>query len=192
MNKLRCILYLCVLSVAIAGMGSCAKYKSTVAKPYTGDTTRYCNDPNAVNYNWNFPGVPDSTVCFYPTDVFAGVYLCHDSIYLASSGLFIRADTLILTIIKHTETAMTLSGFCPTPSVINMTAGLQFSASIDTAVGDSVTDISGQLLCGVPDTIAGNITQNQLDDSIIYINFTVSDDTGLITNHQGSARLLHK
>src|SRR5579872_3418748 len=83
------------------GVCSCSKYKDTKATADPRLTNPYCNDTNAVNYNWGFPGKPDSTVCFYPTDVFKGIYTFNDSIFLQPLGIFVRADTFLLTIRKH-------------------------------------------------------------------------------------------
>lgn len=174
------------------GVYSCKKYTDPVSKEDPRLTKLYCNDPDAVNYNWNFPGTPDSTVCYYPTDVFAGTYELRDSIFFDSSHLFIQANIFYITIRKHNKTEMAIMGFCPDGDSILLTAGPNFTATLDTLVGDSTSRILGQRICGYADTINGNLVKDQLNDSIIYFSLRVSSDTGLITNHVGRAKLKFK
>ncbi len=188
-RQMQKIVTTAVLIILIAGaIFSCNKYKSP--KGYTDPnlTNHYCNDPNGVNYNWGFPGIPDNTVCFYPTDVFAGKYLFKDSVYLQSGYLFIFADSIILTIKKLTDSQMCIYGMCPNGDSILMTATPLFTAYVDTVIGDSVTNW-GQSYCGSADTIVGSISQNRID-SILTISFQVASDSGIITMHTGSAKLI--
>lgn len=177
-----------LIAIGIGALLSCAKYKDP--KGYTDPrlTNHYCNDPNAVNYNWGFPGIPDNSVCYYPTDVFAGKYLFHDSIFLQSNGLFILADSFIITIKKVNDSVMSVFGMCVNGDSILMKAMLTFTASVDTTEGDSVTNY-GQPLCGANDTINGTISQNRLD-SVLTIAFQVAADSGVTTLHSGSAYLI--
>jgi hypothetical protein len=188
MNKTLTIFILILLA---AGVYSCKKY---VDKPAVKDprlSKPYCNDPNAVNYNWDFPGTPDNSVCFYPTDVFAGVYELHDSAFLAATGWYVASDTVMLTIRRHSTTKMGVSGFCSNGDSLLMTAGLTFMATVDTLIGDSIT-FQGQAFCSLADTINGTITKDRINDSFLYINLFVSSDTGVITNHIGTAKLKYK
>jgi hypothetical protein len=155
-------------------------------------TQLYCNDPDAVNFNWNFPGTPDSSVCFYPTDVFAGTYELKDSVYFDSSHLFIQANTFYITIQKHTKTKMAILGLCLNGGSVLLTARPNFSATLDTMVGDSTSKIMGQRICDLADTINGSLSKDQLNDSIIYFSLRISSDSGLITNHIGRAKLKFK
>lgn len=70
---------------------SCEKWQDSKADsdPRLQDR-KYCNDPDAVNFNWGFPGVPDSTKCIFPTDLYVGTYSFTDSIYSSNNLL----DTL--------------------------------------------------------------------------------------------------
>jgi len=188
-NRLISILLLLLI---VLGIYSCAKYKDVPAVQDPRLTNPYCNDPAAVNYNWGFPGKPDNTICFYPTDVFSGVWQLNDSIFFDSSGLFVRADTFLITIAKKTDTTMSLQGFCASGNLLQLTARLSFPATIDTTIIRSDSLVMGQPLCITTDTVNGTITQNIINDSIIYIAFQVWSDTGVITSHLGTARLLHK
>lgn len=181
-----------ILTFAVLGLFSCKKYTDPVSKVDPRLVQLYCNDPYAVNYNWNFPGTPDSTTCFYPTDVFQGTYELSDSVYFDSSGLFISANTFYITIRKHSKTKMAILGFCPWGDSIRLTASANYSATLDTLVGDSTTLNRGQMICGLPDTLSGSITKDQLNDSIIYFSLHVSSDTGIATNHIGRAKLKFK
>jgi len=183
-HKIILILLLTCLSL------SCNKWVDP--KPVTDPrlTNPYCNDPTAVNYNWGFPGKPDNTVCFYPTDMFAGRFLFIDSIYSESGlnfGNFLYAltDTLSVTTLSHTK--MTIAGFCSTGSIMKLTA-LTFTATVDTTVGDTLTTTQGQLLCRTKDTVYGTIFYSRTD-SLLHINFQVMSDTGL-SSHVGKARKL--
>jgi hypothetical protein len=167
---------------------SCAKYKDSKAVTDPRLTNPYCNDPTAVNYNWGFPGKPDNTVCFYPTDVFKGVYLYHDSVFLPPpSGIFIHADSLVLYIHRLSNTKISILGFCSNGDSLLLTASPLYVASIDTTEGDSVTNW-GQRFCSAGDTVNGTVTKDRINDSLMYFSFQVASDTGIVTTHIGSAR----
>ena len=176
------------LVILLAGViFSCNKYVSP--KGYDPHlTNHYCNDPKAVNYNWGFPGVPDNTVCFYPSDVFAGKYKFYDSVYLQANYIFIHSDSVLITINKVNDSQIAVYGMCPNGDSLLMTATPLFVAYVDTTEGDSVTNW-GQMYCQVKDTINGTISQNRID-SVLTINFQVASDTGVITIHNGSAILM--
>jgi len=181
--------------VIIAGslMGlvfSCAKYKDPKAVTDPRLTNPFCNDPTAVNYNWGFPGKPDQSVCFYPTDIFKGVYVYHDSVFLPPpSGIFIHSDSLVLYIRKLSNTRISILGFCSNGDSLTLTASPLYVATIDTdktLIDSSV--IWGQPFCGIGDTVSGTVTKDRLNDSLMYFNFQVASDTGVVTTHIGSAR----
>ncbi len=176
------------------GVYSCKKYTDPKALNDPRLTNPYCNDPEAVNYNWGFPGKVDNSICFYPTDVFQGVYEYHDSITFTSSGQYVYADTFIMTINRHSSTKMAMIGFCSSGDSLLLTAGVGFVASLDTTIGrdDSTVINKGQGLCSVQDTVNGTITKDMINDSILYISFTVYSDTGVVTNHIGTAKLKYR
>jgi hypothetical protein len=181
-----------LLAVGTVFVLSCIKYKDTKATPDPRLTNPYCNDPNAVNYNWGFPGKPDSTVCFYPTDVFSGTWEYHDSVFVQPSGLFIYADSFVMTITKLSRTKMTVSGFCGGGGSLTLTAGLLFIATVDTTIGDSLLNATinadeGQPFCMPQDTVNGTFTKNIISDSMMSIVLTVNSDTGVISTHIGTA-----
>jgi len=171
---------------------SCAKYKDTKATPDPRLTNPYCNDPTAVNYNWGFPGVPDSSICFYPTDVFNGTWEYHDSVFVQPSGLFIYADSFVMTITKLSKTQMTVLGFCSGGGSLNLTAGPLFVATVDSTIKDSLLNATigadeGQPFCIAQDTVNGTFTKDIISDSIIHVSLTVNSDTGVVSTHIGTA-----
>lgn len=161
-------------------IGACQKYKDKVTNGDPRLTNPYCNDPNAVNYNWGFPGKPDSTICIFPNQLFVGRYVYYDSIYQADYS-FSYASTDTLLIFSTSHTALKMVGFCPIGDTMSLTAGISYVATVDT------TEVKGQTLCRIQDTVSGTITKN-LADTIaeVHINFTVYADTGT-TYHIGTA-----
>ncbi len=189
---MRYISVFILLLFAGVGVWSCKKYTDPKAVSDPRLTNHYCNDPTAVNYNWNFPGIADNTVCFYPTDLFQGVYELHDSVFFKTDGFFISADTIELTINKHSTTKMGVSGFCSSGDSLIMTTAISYVATLDTTLGDSTTLTKGQALCSVADTVNGTIVRDRINDSIIYVYFTVYSDTGVVSTHMGTAKLKYK
>jgi len=170
---------------------SCAKWKDP--KPYTDPqlTNPYCNDPNAVNYNWGFPGKPDNSLCFYPNSLFVGSYMYYDTMY--NDTLFVGADSFIIniTIPSNSETKMTLSGFCGGSGSISLTGLPGYEATVDTVVGDTSTFNQGQIMCSVGDTINGYILRDRVDSpAVLHFFLQVSFGDTTVINHYGSAKLI--
>jgi len=185
-RSMRCIV--AVLLIFILGgvvFSSCKKWQDPSATHPPGlDTMFYCNIPTAVNYNWGFPGTADNSLCFYPTDVFTGSYMMHDSVY--QDTLFLLADSFLVSINRLSDTTMSVAGFCKNGNSIIMSADLSYTATVDTMVGDSLT-FRGQLLCRMLDTVAGFISKDKFDTTLLHVTFMVASDTGVAT-HYGSAR----
>src|SRR5947208_3141374 len=87
---------LMALGVLFLISASCKKYTDQPGKSDPRLARKYCNDPSAVNYNRDFPGTEDNSICYYPTDVFKGQYTFTDSIYSGASVL-VSQMPLILT-----------------------------------------------------------------------------------------------
>lgn len=174
--------------VLLTGFGfSCKKWKDPAPVDDPRLTNPYCNDPEAVNYNWGFPGKPDNTVCYYAADLFAGRYRFYDTAYLSSSEFYVLADSFDIEISRISNSKITLSGICGSGSLM-MTAGEAYTATIDTTVVvDSFSVNQGQLFCRPVDTVVGTFTRDKVDSSLIYVEFTVRSDTG-VTVHTGRAR----
>lgn len=156
------------------------------------DQRKYCNDPDAVNYNWGFPGTADSTVCFYPSDLFQGTWLFTDSVY-NSQDQFDSAGSLVtytLHFFGYNKKKLALTGFCgPADSLILTAERSSFRAYADTTIMTSDTTFGyGQFFCRTLDTLTGFFTKD-LTDSLgnrMLIDLRVVSDTG-INFHRGTA-----
>ena len=149
----------------------------------------YCNDPFAINYNWNFPGTPDNTTCFYPIDIFGGSYMLTDSIYDADY----QPDTVLkypirLFSLNSSRIKIGITGFCD-KDTLELTADRFYKAfldSMDAKINGFDAKLSGQLACRTVDTISGYIQKSQSDSNKLSIYFTIASDTGL-SYHKGTA-----
>ncbi|MBC7553481.1 MAG: hypothetical protein H7257_05840 [Taibaiella sp.] len=178
------------LAVFTLGFSACKKWEDPAAVSDPRLTNPYCNDPDAVNYNWGFPGKPDNTLCYFPTDLFKGTWLLVDSVYITSTGLFIHADSIYLNIypIAQSHTKLAVLGFCGGGDTLKMTAAAaSYNAAVDTTLGDSLTN-RGQKWCRIQDTVNGSIFNSRID-SMLHITLQVISDTG-VTTHLGKARRL--
>jgi len=182
---MRYILYSILLATTVVVvLFSCKKWTDPAAVNDPRLTNPYCNDPNAVNYNWGFPGRPDDSLCFYPVDLFRGTYIFQDSIFLLNGTyVFTRLDTLHLYALSQTKLAVL--GFCPIGDTMHLTAGPTYIATVDTTLGDSTFVNRGQLLCRIQDTVSGTITKDRIDTTLLHISLQVVSDTG-ITVHSGT------
>lgn len=169
--------YYLLLIVVLAS--ACKKYQDPA--PFTDDRikTPYCNDPTAVNYNWDFPGIPDNTVCIYPTQIFEGNYFYRDSLY-DKNGELTKVDSFPIYILALDTVHMKLGGFCPSTE-FTAKATRYFQFTIDSLLGD------GQDFCGNDDTISGKGKKSGIADTISFkFDYQIQTDTGLVT-HTGTA-----
>ncbi|XZF12475.1 hypothetical protein ACTHGU_11840 [Chitinophagaceae bacterium MMS25-I14] len=185
-GQMRYRYHIILITLVVAGFFSCKKYKDTPGiRPPQLDSQKYCNDPTAVNYNWGFPGVPDNSVCFYPTQLFSGTYSFKDSVYTPDERLA-RIDSFVLQLNALTHSQFSVSGFCTSGGALNFTASRYYSATVDTTVADSSTGVYGQIFCSIADTVNGTFTKSHTNDSIFTVSLTVISDTGT-TTHRGTA-----
>ncbi len=189
MNKSRSKYQFVVLffTVLVTGFVACKKYTDPAPTTDPRLTNPYCNDPAAVNYNWGFPGVPDNSKCFYPTDLFAGNYLYVDSVFDNNTGIYLSSDTLHLTLRALSHTKLVCTGFCGSGDSFLLTA-YNYTATLDTLVGDTTTVTKGQFGCVRTDTVSGTIVDNLLDTTF-HVNLQYKSDT-VIKNHIGRAHKL--
>ena len=171
---------LAVLLLLLIAAASCKKYTD---EPGQGDprlTRKYCNDPEAVNFNRDFPGTPDNSVCYYPADAFKGTYTFIDSIY---SGTKLQAErTLQLQLTAGSKVKFTVLGLCGNGSgAMTFTANRQLRAVADTTITGK-----GQLFCRSRDTVSGTLTQSLTDSTRLQFSLNVVSDTGT-TLHRGTA-----
>lgn len=143
----------------------------------------YCNDPEAINYNWNFPGTPDNSTCFYPDEIFNGTYKITDSTF---DGTY-KFDTASLreftiTISSEDRRHLKVSGYPLHPNCtlnnVALTADRYYRASIDSTFlppPDSSL-LGGLSVCGT-DTISGYFTRIANTD-LLQLSLTIRGDTG--------------
>ncbi len=171
--------------VFLLALAACSKGDNTGADISGQLTNTYCNDPEAVNYNWNFPGKPDNSICFYPKDVFAGQYSFSDSIYNGDLELKRVVDiTLNITAISNNK--LRITGFCSNADSLKLTADRFYKAYADSTILQDSTLLPGQVTCRQVDTIAGFFIKDKGDSTKLKINITVLSDTGL-NYHLGTA-----
>jgi hypothetical protein len=176
----------------VFSISSCKKWKDSIA---TDDPRlhgrKYCNDPEAVNYNWGFPGVPDNSICVFPSDLYKGTYTYTDSIY-NSNDVFdslLSKQTYTIQVIVLSKKRIAIIGFCSNDTLFFTAGRTTYSASADSTLKLNDSTIAfGQPMCRILDTLSGTITKNSLDttNTKIKFNWTVVSDTS--TNyHRGTA-----
>jgi hypothetical protein len=177
-----------LLLLTITEMASCKKWKDEKGPTDPRLSRKYCNDPEAVNYNWDFPGTPDNSVCFYPSDGFKGAYSFTDSIFNAADNKFIKTINYTLYFGPRGKQKFAVSGFCSNTDSVFFTSNRYYRALGDTLVRFSrdTTTGAGQLFCRTLDTLSGSIDRVGNNDSFFNISLTVVSDTGT-TLHTGTA-----
>ncbi len=159
-----------ILLFLLVATAACSNYTDPDPISDPRLTTPYCNDPSAINFNWDFPGVPDNSVCFYPSEVFAGNYIWHDT--LLNDNLTPRSfDSSFVTISQLDTTRVKLVGRCSTD--LFLTTNKFLNIVIDSVVNN------GQIFCRPTDTIVGQgLKIGFADDTKFTIDYTIFSDTG--------------
>jgi hypothetical protein len=188
MKDLRGLMAFAVLmSVIIIACKKSDSQNASAADGYNLDNP-YCNDPEAVNYNHGFPGKPDNSICFYPTDVFDGVYTFEDQVFYSTEYIFSpeASDTFDITLKPVSRTQMQVFGICKGGEAIKFTADKYYRAVGDsTFVVDSLK-LPGQIFCNnTKDTVTGIITRTPYSDTLT-LSLAVVSDTGIVY-HTGKA-----
>lgn len=168
--------------VASIFMGSCSKYKDEAGEYDPRLKRPYCNDPEAVNYNWDFPGTPDSTVCYYPEDMLSGNYTLLDSIYSSDDVLdTLGIRTVYFSVYPLSRGNIGLVGLCGSDTLFFTTDRFYFIAA------DSLFE-QGQPYCSPLDTFTGTMRYFPGDTSYLQLNLTVDGGTlSGIRYHRGTA-----
>jgi hypothetical protein len=173
-----------ILTLAVA-LYSCKKWKDEAPTPDDRLTRPYCNDPEAINYNWDFPGKPDNTTCFFPSDIFSGTFSFTDSVYNGD----LQYDTFYtynITLTSVSKSKFTVGGFCQGGKALNFTADRFYKSSADSLMMPDSTFLKGQIGCRTTDTLSGTILADSKGDKTLRINFTILTDTGT-AYHMGTA-----
>lgn len=175
-----------VILMVVVTLFSCKKWKDEQAVTDPRLTRPYCNDPEAVNYNWDFPGKPDNTTCFFPTDIFNGAYTFTDSVYSGDLE-YNTSYTFNISLIPQSKSKFLLSGFCNggTAKNLTLTADRYYKAAVDSLILPDSSFMSGQVGCRPIDTLSGSII-GEANKNKLRISFTVLSDTGT-TYHIGTA-----
>ncbi len=164
----RTFFFLCLFSFLF----SCKKYKDP--NPITDPRIKnhYCNDPSAVNFNWDFPGIADNTVCIYPSDIFEGNFKLYDTT-INDLDSVLKTDSFNIEISKVDTTKLTLSGFCGT-KIFTAKANRYMKFELDSIIS------FGQSFCNSTDTIIGNgYRKTFADTASFYFNYLLQTPTGI-------------
>lgn len=185
-------MYKSIVFVAALGLlvMACAKKEEpTNPNKVSSELERpYCNDPEAINYNYTFPGKPDNSICYYPTQIFKGKYLFMDSVYDGDNKLR-SVQNVVIDLSATNNVDLTLSGFCGVDNPLKITADRYYKATLDSTVitKDGINyNLNGQLLCRSSDTISGYLLKNKTDSMRLTFSLTVAADSGY-SYHRGTA-----
>lgn len=156
---------------------SCSTYTDP-EKPDIDDQlqNKYCNIPTAVNYNWNFPGKEDNSICFYSWDFYEGRWQFINDVYAANNNVEkLYSDTIVLSFSKNAaDTAkaeMQVSGWCGSGN-FNILIDRFYIAKTDTMPNG----FNYQIVC--LDTISGTLEKNIMDTSTLSLKMSVLSPNG--------------
>jgi len=186
-SMMRSTLKKAILAVAAPALlfFACKKYTDP-ARPDVGDGLKngYCNDPRAINYNWDFPGTPDSTTCIFPKDPFLGTWSYKDYVTLPNGDTDAIVDrSLVFTATEDTlRSHLAVAGWCSGNIPFYVTATKYRKATVDTIPGSPL----GQFLCDNSDTLNGTLDQAAWLGDTMRVDFVINNDAG-IKYHRGLA-----
>ncbi|WP_162903193.1 hypothetical protein [Taibaiella koreensis] len=181
-TKVKGTLLLLAMGMA-AFFYACSKYKDPPPGVPNDELKKrhYCNDPLAVNYNWGFPGTPDSTICTYPVDSFLGAWVLTDTAFFPD-GTVQGSQTRNLVFTSTEDTVkrhLSVSGWCGNTMPFLVTADKYKKAVVDTLLVGS----PGQYICNNTDTLSGGLRQG---NDTLLIDFTITN-AGSTLYHKGVA-----
>lgn len=143
-------------------------------------TKRYCNIPSAINYNHNYPGIEDNSVCVFPSGPYVGNYTFVDSVFYPDIDTAVPFPLINFSISSRNDTQLYVNNFCASGNQLAFSANRYYRAE-----SDSVIAPGKQLMCRSLDTLSGTMEYRPADSSI-YLEFTVVSDTGSAV-HRGRA-----
>jgi hypothetical protein len=161
---------------------SCKRYKDPA--PFTDNRihTPYCNEPAAINYNWDFPGIPDNKVCIFPAQIFKGYYFYRDTV-LDNTGLVTATDSFPISITQIDTTHLNIVGFCGA-KIHTAKANRFYTFTLDSLIGN------GQNLCTTNDTIWGKGQKTGIGDTTLIKFFYTTLQNHDTVSHYGTATKL--
>jgi hypothetical protein len=178
--SLKSIGFSVVVMLCLSSFLACTKWADTQKPSDPRLTQKYCNDPFAVNYNWGFPGLPDNSTCIFPSDLYVGTYLFHDSIY-SIANVLVDTNQILLRIYKKNINKVAIWGFYNAADSLYVTVLKNGNGSID-----SLQNMPGQNLPSALDTINGSCFKYVFDTLRLKINWKINSDTGIYF-HKGTA-----
>ncbi len=171
-----------IIIILLGAFTSCEKYKDNPGQDDPRLDRPFCNDPEAVNYNWDFPGKPDNSVCFYPTDMLAGSYTLQDSIYSSENILdTLGIRTVYFNIHPLSRSHIGVVGLCG-PDTLFFLSDRHYNVSADSLFDE------GQAFCSPLDTMTGTMRLTPGDTTFLKLDLTVNG--GVLTGvryHRGTA-----
>jgi hypothetical protein len=169
-----------IIIACLSSILGCTKWTDTQNAIDPRLTQKYCNDPFAVNYNWGFPGMPDNSTCVFPSDVYVGTYVFHDSIY-SIANVLVDTNQVVLRVYKMKVDKVAILGFKNLSDSIFVSVLKNGNGSID-----SLHNLPGQVLLSSLDTINGTCFKYITDTLRLKINWKTNTNMGIYF-HKGSA-----
>lgn len=166
------------IPIILIVLGACTKWKDKTAQDL-GLKNKYCNNPAAINYNYGFPGITDSSVCIFPSSPFVGRYKFQDSIFGLSDQM-VLGDMHTFEIVSVDTVRFKIVNYCSSAQDIFFKANRYYKADVDSGIA-----LGAWLFCRELDTLRGQLEYNSWDSSLT-INWTVNSDTN-VTTHKGKA-----
>ncbi len=151
----------------VSFFASCEKHEDKPIKDWDGEGF-YCNDPEAVNYNWGFPGNINDSLCIYPTDLFVGDWILTDTVFNDTFAIVEIQERTISFVNKSDDSMshlMELQGYCNNNTPIVLQANRFMLASLV----DLIEDDLGQLGCDGESILTGFIRLKDFQSDTLYL-----------------------
>ncbi len=148
----KLIIFFAVVSL----VGSCKKYKDPdpIVDPDLQNRF-YCNDIQAVNYNWGFPGTPDNSLCIFPATLLEGIYDVQDSLFDVNDTFISASTHLDVSLTQLDKQKVNMSNFCT----------------------DDITLLCDAYLSILNDTVGNQNWQMCQNDSLVFTGEKLTMDT---------------
>lgn len=173
--------------IAMVLISSCEKYEDSSQNDWKVDENQeYCNHPDAVNYNWGFPGVINDSICIFPNEVFEGQWYLTDTLFNDTLGVeAIRERFIDIQWVPEDsiEYKLRLSGWCDNEHELYLDANRFLLASVI----DELEDYPGQWDCDLTSSISGTIRKNNFDADTLYLQMIQQTDQDQLRIIKGRA-----
>lgn len=176
-----------MLCVFMLGFISCDRYEDKTLQDWDDqDNSYYCNQADAINYNWGFPGLINDSICIFPNEVFEGTWYLTDTIFNDTLGIeqiqerWVTIDWVADDTISY---KLKMMGFCEEDQPLYFDANRFMLANIV----DDLEDTNGQLYCDLTSSISGNIRKDNIDSDTLYLQMLQQTNTDLLFTIKGRA-----